>query len=201
MSKCRNSTHKTKANKFLHIRPCWLLLAQLFNVAGHKKVTKNWKDNWYAFDSSLWRRDLSTPILWNKNSNLLKVSTYLHTYIHTDRQTDRQTDIHTYIHTYIYTYIRTYVRTYIRTYVHTYVHRYIRTYILAYIHAYRHTDTHLSIYIYTYIYIIYIYTQTTNMRFLFCGEAQRRYIRALYNIEAQNVVVECVCFWSSKQTS
>ena len=40
---------KTQANRFLRIGPCLLLLAQLFKVAGHKKVTKNWKRNWYIF--------------------------------------------------------------------------------------------------------------------------------------------------------
>lgn len=49
MSKCRAPMDKTQANRFLRIGLCLLLLAQLFKVAGHKKVTKNWKRNWYIF--------------------------------------------------------------------------------------------------------------------------------------------------------
>jgi hypothetical protein len=57
-----------------------VLLAQLFHVAGHKKVTKKQKHNWYIFDSFLFSGEIYQHQLFEIRI-LHTIGTYIHTCI------------------------------------------------------------------------------------------------------------------------
>ena len=76
MSKCRALMDKTKANRFLHISPCLCAAGTTLprgrSQEGNQKLKTQLIHIWLV---SLWRRDLSTPVLWNKNSTYYR---YVH---------------------------------------------------------------------------------------------------------------------------
>ena len=115
MWKYRASMNISKANRFLHISPFFLLPAQLFKVAGHTKVTKFETQLIHILCVSLERRDVSTPILRSKISRYYRYVHTWHTYTHTRTHTDMQTYRQTYRHIYIYNIITIH---YIETYRH-----------------------------------------------------------------------------------
>ena len=104
MSKCRALMDKTKANRFLHISPCLCAAGTTLprgrSQEGNQKLKTQLIHIWLV---SLWRRDLSTPVLWNKNSTYYR---YLHTlhYITLHCIALHCITLH-YIHTCMHTYI------------------------------------------------------------------------------------------------
>ena len=108
MSKCRALMDKTKANRFLHISPCLCAAGTTLprgrSQEGNQKLKTQLIHIWLV---SLWRRDLSTPVLWNRNSTYYR---YLHTlhYITLHCIALRCIAWHyiTYIHACIHTYVR-----------------------------------------------------------------------------------------------
>ena len=123
---------KTMANRSLHISNCFLLLAQCFNVAGHKKVTKNKNTMihicfFFLVGEMYQHQFFQTKILHVPGMYIHEIHAHIHTDIYTGIQTDRHTDRHTDIQTYRHTNIRTYKNTDIQTYIHRDIHTYKHT--------------------------------------------------------------------------
>ena len=107
MSKCRALMDKTKANRFLHISPCLCAAGTTLprgrSQEGNQKLKTQLIHIWLV---SLWRRDLSTPVLWNKNSTYYR---YLH-YITLHYIALRCIALHCFtLHTYMHAYIHMFV--------------------------------------------------------------------------------------------
>ena len=218
MSKCRALMDKTKANRFLHISPCLCAAGTTLprgrSQEGNQTLKTQLIHIWLV---SLWRRDLSTPVIWNKNSTYYR---YLHTlhYItlhcialhYITLITLHYMTLHTYIHTSIHPYIHTSIHPYIiHPYIHTSIHPYIHTSIHTYIHPYIHPSIHT-----------YIHAYICSFLFVFAGRFKKDITHNLYRFVytylcavlrklhsffwlgsgTHNVVVERVCVGNQSKT-
>ena len=137
MSKCRALMDKTKANRFLHISPCLCAAGTTLprgrSQEGNQKLKTQLIHIWLV---SLWRRDLSTPVLWNKNSTYYR---YLHTCITftftcacTCTCTLHYITLHyiTYMHTYICSFLFVFAGRFQKNITHN-LYRFVYTYLCA----------------------------------------------------------------------
>ena len=125
MSKCRALMDKTKANRFLHISPCLCAAGTTLprgrSQEGNQKLKTQLIHIWLV---SLWRQDLSTPVLWNRNSTYYR---YLHTLHCIALHCMTLHYIHACIHTLHYITLRCVaLRCIALHYIHACIHTYVR---------------------------------------------------------------------------
>ena len=130
MSKCRALMDKTKANRFLHISPCLCAAGTTLprgrSQEGNQKLKTQLIHIWLV---SLWRRDLSTPVLWNKNSTYYRYLHILH-YITLHYIALHCFTLHTYMHAYICSFLFVFAGRFKKNITHN-LYRFVYTYLCA----------------------------------------------------------------------